>query len=120
MELPRVVQEWVATWDGGLDIERYMSLWTDDVEFADAQSGRSGTGRDALQEFAQAFALLRDIEMTVRSSAQDGDDIFLEIEMRGSAPDGTPVSSVGTAIFTVAGSKLSSVRSYIIRQNVDL
>ena len=45
---------------------------------------------------------------------------YFKIEMRGSAPDGTPVSSVGTAIFTVAGSKLSSVRSYIIRQNVDL
>lgn len=120
MSLPNVVERWVDVFQGSLDLDEYLDLFSDDVLFRDGQTGQTTSGKTELATFVRPFTQLSDISASVLGYAVNKDTVFLEGELKAKAPTGDPVVSRGVGVFTVAGPKISSFAMYMFRQNVEL
>lgn len=79
-----------------------------------AHPGRGFTGKDQVRRnWAQIFAAVPDHTATLIASAQDGDTVWSEWEMRGTRADGTPHLMCGAIVFTVRDGLASAARFYL-------
>ena len=120
MNLPEPVKRWVEIFQGSMDVDRYLDLFTEDVEFRDGESGKVAHGTAELLDLVRPFTQLSDISATVLGYAVNGDRAFLEGELSARAPSGKPVVSRGVGVFTVSGERISRCAMYMFRQNVSL
>lgn len=120
MSLPQVVERWVSIFDGSMDVDRYLELYTEDVEFRDGESGRVAHGKAELIELVRPFTLLSDISATVLGYAVNGNQAFLEGELRAKSPSGEHVIARGVGVFTITGSQISQCAMYMFRRNISL
>lgn len=90
---PEIVARWLDVWDGSLELNKYLALFTEDVEFRDAQSGRVGRSRAELAEVARPFTQLSDTSVSLVRYATNVNEVFLEVELNAKAPSGDPVKS---------------------------
>ena len=120
MSLPEAVARWVDVFQGSLDLESYLDLFSQDVEFRDGESGQIVHGTEELTELIRPFTQLSDMSATVLGYAVNGDQTFLEGELHARSPSGVPVITRGVGIFTVSGSKISKCTMYMFRQNISL
>lgn len=79
-----------------------------------AHPGRGFTGKDQVRRnWAQIFAAVPDHTATLIASAQDGDTVWSEWEMRGTRADGAPHLMCGPIVFTVRDGLASAARFYL-------
>lgn len=87
---------------------------TDYVNETPAHPLRGFRGREQVRRnWAMIFAAVPDIVMRVISSAVDGDDIWVELEMVGTRADGAPRTMAGVIIFGVEDGRIASARFYL-------
>ncbi len=120
MAQPEIVARWLDVWDGSLDLNAYLGLFAENVEFRDAQSGRVGRGRAELAEVARPFTQLSETSVSLLRYATNANEVFLEVELNAKAPSGGPVKSRGVVIFAVDDSEISSLAAYMFRQYIDV
>lgn len=118
MELPDIVERWIAAQTGKFDLEKYLSLFTEDVTFRDGETGKTIHGKQELSEFVRPFTQLSELSPRVRGSAVNGDTVFVEGELKGTAPTGAQMTARGAGVFRMTGDKISSFAMYMFRGNV--
>ncbi len=92
-----------------------VGCFADDyVNHTPAHPGRGFTGKDQVgRKWAQIFAAVPDHTATLIASAQDGDTVWTEWEMRGTRADGAPHLMCGPIVFTVRDGLASAARFYL-------
>ena len=86
----------------------------DYVNQTPAHPGRGFTGKDQVRRnWARIFAAVPDHTATLIASAQDGDTVWTEWEMRGTRADGAPHLMCGPIVFTVHDGLASAARFYL-------
>jgi len=86
----------------------------DYVNQTPAHPGRGFIGKDQVgRNWAQIFAAVADHTATLIASAQDGDTVWTEWEMRGTRADGAPHLMRGPIVFTVRDGLASAARFYL-------
>ena len=79
-----------------------------------AHPGRGFTGKDQVRRnWAQIFAAIPDHTAALIASAQDGDTVWTEWEMRGTRADGAPHLMCGAIVFTVRDGLAHAARFYL-------
>src|SRR5450759_636953 len=79
-----------------------------------AHPARSFRGRDQVRKnWAQIFAAVPNLEAEMVASANDGDTVWTEWEMRGTRLDGGLHLMRGVSIFKVSNDEFTSVRFYL-------
>ncbi len=96
-------------------VAQVVDCFADDyVNQTPAHPGRGFTGRDQVRRnWAQIFAGVPDHTATLIASAQDGDTVWTEWEMRGTRADGAPHLLRGPIVFTVHDGLASAARFYL-------
>ena len=97
------------------DLDRLVDCFTPDyVNEAPAHPERSFRGREQVRRnWAQIFANVPDVTTEVVASAQVGDKVWSEWEMRGTQLDGQRFLMRGVMVFTVEGDRARAVRFYV-------
>ncbi len=97
------------------DLAGLVSCFADDyVNQTPAHPGRGFTGKDQVRRnWARIFAAVPDHTATLIASAQDGDTVWTEWEMRGTRADGAPHRMCGPIVFTVRDGLASAARFYL-------
>jgi ketosteroid isomerase-like protein len=86
----------------------------DYVNQTPAHPARGFTGKDQVRRnWAQIFAAVPDHTATLIASAQDGDTVWTEWEMRGTRADGAPHLMCGAIVFTVRDELACAARFYL-------
>jgi ketosteroid isomerase-like protein len=87
------------------DVDRVVDCFTDDyVNETPVHPARGFEGREQVRRnWTQIFAMVPDIRATVLGTAEVGDKVWSEWEMRGHRPDGAEHVMCGTIIFTLEG-----------------
>ena len=86
----------------------------DYVNQTPAHPGRGFTGKDQVRaNWAQIFTAVPDHTATLIASAQDGDTVWTEWEMRGTRADGAPHLMRGAIVFTVRDGLAHAARFYL-------
>jgi len=86
----------------------------DYVNQTPAHPGRGFSGKHQVgRNWAQIFAAVPDHTATLIASAQDGDTVWTEWEMRGTRADGAPHLMCGPIVFTVHDGLASAARFYL-------
>jgi ketosteroid isomerase-like protein len=97
------------------DVDRVVACFTEDyLNEAPVHPSRGFRGRDQVRRnWTQIFASVPDITTEVLSSAQVGDQVWSEWEMRGTRTDGAEHLMRGVMVFTVEGERARAVRFYL-------
>jgi ketosteroid isomerase-like protein len=75
---------------------------------------RSFRGRDQVRKnWAQIFAAVPNLEAEMIASADTGDTVWTEWDMRGTRVDGAEHHMRGVSIFEISNGELASVRFYL-------
>ena len=86
----------------------------DYVNQTPAHPGRGFTGKDQVgRNWAQIFTSVPDHTATLIASAQDGDTVWTEWEMRGTRADGAPHRMCGPIVFVVRDGLATAARFYL-------
>ena len=96
-------------------VAQVVECFADDyVNQTPAHPARGFTGKDQVRRnWTQIFAGVPDHTATLIASAQDGDTVWTEWEMRGTRVDGTPHRMRGPIVFTVRDGLASAARFYL-------
>jgi ketosteroid isomerase-like protein len=97
------------------NVSEVVDCFADDyVNQTPAHPGRGFTGKDQVRRnWARIFAAVPDHSATLLASAQDGDTVWTEWEMRGTRVDGGSHAMCGTIVFTVRDGRASATRFYL-------
>ncbi|MEP7090693.1 MAG: nuclear transport factor 2 family protein [Nocardioidaceae bacterium] len=86
----------------------------DYVNQTPAHPGRGFIGKDQVRRnWTQIFAAVPDHTATLIASAQDGDTVWTEWEMRGTRADGSSHRMCGPIVFTVHDGLATAARFYL-------
>lgn len=118
--LPDVVNRWLSVQQGSFDLDGYLALFAEDVAFRDAETGRTAQRRSELAEAVRPFTQLTDMSARVLRHATNENQVFVEGELTAKTPTGASVTSRGVVVFTIADSRITSLTTYLFRQNVSL
>lgn len=96
-------------------VAQVADCFADDyVNQTPAHPGRGFTGKDQVRRnWAQIFAGVPDHTATLIASAQNGDTVWTEWEMRGTRADGASHRLCGPIVFTVHAGLASAARFYL-------
>lgn len=96
-------------------VARVADCFADDYRNETPAHPRRGfTGQDQVRRnWTQIFAGVPDHTATLIASAQDGDLVWTEWEMRGTRLDGTPHLMRGPILFTVRDGRATAARFYL-------
>jgi ketosteroid isomerase-like protein len=99
----------------GHDLDALSACFTEDFRSVlPRQPQRSFTGRARMRSnWGQLFAHVPDLAATVRQSVTDGEQVWSEWEIGGTAVDGARYLSRGVAILRLHGEQIASVRFYL-------
>jgi ketosteroid isomerase-like protein len=97
------------------NVAEVVDCFADDyVNQTPAHPGRGFTGKDQVrQNWTRIFAAVPDHSATLLASAQDGDTIWTEWEMRGTRVDGAAHAMCGPIVFTVRDGRATAARFYL-------
>ncbi|MEO7980380.1 MAG: nuclear transport factor 2 family protein [Sporichthyaceae bacterium] len=97
------------------DVAEVVACFAEDyANQTPAHPARGFTGRGQVRRnWSQIFAALPDHTATLVASAQQGDTVWTEWEMRGTRADGTPHRMCGPIIFTVRDGLACAARFYL-------
>jgi steroid delta-isomerase-like uncharacterized protein len=120
--LGHVLEQWAVAWSSG-DVDKLLSLFTDDVFYEDVTMGAVNKGKDALRNFAAAgFEAFPGWSFEVKSRlvASDGKWGALEWVWRGKQTKdlpGLPATNMpfqvrGASIVEFRGAKISRCSDY--------
>jgi ketosteroid isomerase-like protein len=83
------------------------------VDEAPARRGESVQGQNSVRRnFSMLLSELPDLTANITRSVADGDDVWMEWNMRGTRQDGTLLEFVGVNIFQVRDGRFRSGRIY--------
>ncbi len=96
-------------------VAQVADCFADDyVNQTPAHPGRGFTGKDEVRRnWAHIFAAVPDHTATLIASAQDGDTVWTEWEMRGTRADGATHLMCGVIVFTVRHGLACAARFYL-------
>jgi len=96
-------------------VSEVLDCFADDyVNQTPAHPGRGFSGKHQVgRNWAQIFTAVSDHTATLIASAQDGDTVWTEWEMRGTRADGAPHLMCGPIVFTVFDGLASAARFYL-------
>ncbi|MEO5980773.1 MAG: nuclear transport factor 2 family protein [Pedococcus sp.] len=96
-------------------VAKVADCFTDDyVNQTPAHPGRGFTGKDQVRRnWARIFTAVPDHTATLIASAQHGDTVWTEWEMRGTRANGARHLMCGPIIFTVRDGLASAARFYL-------
>lgn len=96
-------------------VKEVVDCFADDyVNQTPAHPSRGFIGKDQVRRnWAQIFAGVPDHTAALIASAQDGDTVWTEWEMRGTRADGAPHLMCGPIVFTVRDGVASAARFYL-------
>lgn len=121
-----LLEKYVATWPkhtkvsdddaGRQNLQDYLALLSEDVEYEDVPTGHSFKGHDGVAQLCALVSAQYDVTVAVTSAQTDGERFALEFEsaMKIKA-SGDEVVSRGVAVGTITGGKISSHRDYYDR-----
>ena len=116
----RALEQWGEYWSAH-DMERLLSLFTDDVVYEDVTMGVVNRGRAQLRAFAEGFfGGFPDVTFEVRSSFADGSSGGVEWVMRGTHKGDLPgmpatgrrIEVRGASIFEFTGGTIRRCSDY--------
>jgi steroid delta-isomerase-like uncharacterized protein len=117
--LDRMFEEWAAAWSLH-DVERLLSLCTDDCVYEDVTLGAVNRGTAAVRSFANAtFAAFPDFKIQLRSAFTAGNWAGAEWTMSGTHRGDLPGIPATGKSFAVRGSTICELRAGKIKRDSD-
>jgi ketosteroid isomerase-like protein len=97
------------------DLEALVACFAPDyVNETPAHPQRGFSGREQVRRnWSQLFAAMPDLVFTESARVVDGDDVWAEVEMRGTRPDASQHLSRGVLVFTVRDGLARRLRFYV-------
>jgi ketosteroid isomerase-like protein len=111
---PAVLQRLVAATNTH-DLDALVACFSPDyVNETPVHPDRNFRGREQVRaNWAQIFAAVPDVETTVHDWALNGESLWVEMEQRGTRPDGQPLALRGVNIFGIGDDRIRSIRLYM-------
>lgn len=108
-----VAQRWITSLSAH-DLEAAVDCFDAAyVDEAPARRGESVQGQDSVRRnFSMLLSDLPDLTANISRTVADGDDVWMEWNMRGTRRDGTLLEFVGVNIFQVKDGRFRSGRIY--------
>ena len=107
------------TW-GSHDIEKVLSIYSDDCLYQDFALGRTNRGKEELEAFAKStFTWSPDIQFEVRSAYSSGDWAVCDWIMKGTHTGATPGLLATGKNFSLYGASIMQIRNDKIIQQSD-
>lgn len=117
--LREMASDWVAGWSAH-DIERVVSLCTDDCVYEDVPMAVVNRGKEALRAFGrQVFGAFPDLKVDLSSYFAAGDGAVLEWVMSGTHEGDLPGLPATGASFSVRGVTVLVLKDGRISRNSD-
>jgi steroid delta-isomerase-like uncharacterized protein len=114
-----MLQDWAAAWSSH-DIEKLLSLCTDDCVYEDVTMGAVNRGKAAVRQFADVvFAAFPDFKIELTSGFLAGDWAGAEWTMSGTHKGDLPAMPASGKGFSLRGSTIYELRDGKIKRNSD-
>jgi steroid delta-isomerase-like uncharacterized protein/uncharacterized protein (TIGR02118 family) len=118
-DLGRTLEEWAAGWSAR-DIERVVSLCTDECVYEDVPLGAMSRGKQELRAFGhQVFEAFPDFGIELTSQSAEGDRALLEWVMSGTHKGDLPGMPATGKEFSVRGATALELKNGRISRNSD-
>lgn len=111
-----LLQRYAGAWNAH-DVQKIMSMHTDDTVYTLHGSGQTYRGReDVTRGFAADLKRIPDIHFELRAAYGSDTHIVFESVVTGTTPDGVPVLLEGVDVLTMRGGKVVTKDSYFVRR----
>jgi steroid delta-isomerase-like uncharacterized protein len=115
----RIFDDWAVAWSAH-DIDKLVSLFTDDCVYEDVPFGAVNHGKAELKGFAERiFAVFHDFKIELASGFIAGDWAGAEWTMSGTHKGDLPGTPATGKPFSVRGSTICELREGKIKRNSD-
>jgi steroid delta-isomerase-like uncharacterized protein len=119
INVEQTLEEWAAGWSTH-DIERVVSLYTDDCIYEDVPLGIVNRGKEQLRAFGrQVFDAFPDVRIELTSQFAARDWALLEWVMSGTHKGDLPGMPATNAAFSVRGATALELKNGRISRNSD-
>lgn len=115
----QVLEAWAAAWKDH-DIEKLLSLFTEDCIYEDVTFGAVNNGKRELRAFAEGvFATVPDFKLELTSSFVSGDRAAIEWLMSGTLVEDVPPFTANGNGFSTRAVTIIQFKNGKIRRNSD-
>ena len=116
---PAILDAWASAWSAH-DLQRVLSLFTDDCIYEDVALGVVNRGKDQLRAFGDAFlAGVPDLKVELKESFATENRAAVEWVMSGTHSGDLPGMPATGRAFSIRGSTVCELEGGEIRRNSD-
>lgn len=107
-----ITQDFIEAWNA-LDVDRLMTFFTDDAEYANVPMGPPNVGKDAIRTFIDGFvAMTTEIHFVVHHQVESDDGIVMNERTDTLVMNGNRVELPVMGVFEFEGGKIKAWRDY--------
>jgi len=115
----RIYNDWIAAWSS-YDVEKLLSLYTDDCVYEDVAMGKVNHGKEELRDFySGTFAAFPDFKVESKSFFVSGDWVGSEWVMSGTHKGDLPGMPATGKSFSVRGASVLELKGGKIKRSSD-